>query len=600
MAVPLLDIRVNFDRLGLSRLANDGFETDTAGWSVAAGIQSLATSITRTVSAPYMGVAVGRLVTTATSGSGAKYVMASTFTSGRTYRFRVYLKSISGTTSALIRIGSLGTVGDQATATMTLTTSWAAYTVDFTPSGNRTDIEVDVCTNAAAIMTADIDDAEVYDLTDDLTTDADALSTSVGANFEGGVAAGQATLTLRNDTNQWTDAAAPYNLQLGLTVYIRATYLGIPYGLFYGTVKRVTPDISSRDVSLFCDDPVAGWDAFNEINIAASMSRSISAFRGAILDAIGEPAVRRSLTTNDYEADNPETGADQSSASGLLAALDQSTRTLGFIRYDPSPSVLFVYVTKTDYDLLTQASSGTIDDTITGASVDFLDTDIVTMQRVDYSLRVSDPPTTVWTSTEVPISLAAGATRTIWASFTDAVTGAALVSTSTGSPTITPTFFDQAAKIVITAGGAATVSALSVTGTAQRAVPASATYTGSSTLGTFVGADTVRFVSSPTIAASLAQRIVERHDGTIPRTSFTLTNIFPAAVARLLGDSVAVNIRRSRAAAYTGIVNRIDQTFSLGGAQWDTTIALEPRLVAQSAYFTLDTSALDGAAVMAT
>jgi hypothetical protein len=34
--------------------------------------------------------------------------------------------------------------------------------------------------------------------------------------------------------------------------------------------------------------------------------------------------------------------------------------------------------------------------------------------------------------------------------------------------------------------------------------------------------------------------------------------------------------------------------------QWDTTIALEPRLVAQSTYFTLDTSALDGAAVMAT
>ena len=85
---PVLDIRVNFDRLGMSRLANDGFETDTAGWSVAAGIQSAATDITR-IGAPYMGTAAGRLVTTSTSGSGVKFVMSSVFTSGITYRFRV-------------------------------------------------------------------------------------------------------------------------------------------------------------------------------------------------------------------------------------------------------------------------------------------------------------------------------------------------------------------------------------------------------------------------------------------------------------------------------------------------------------------------------
>jgi hypothetical protein len=602
MAVPLLDVRVNFDQLGLTRLANDGFETDTSGWSVAAGIQAAATSITRTVSAPYMGAAVGRLVTTATNGSGVKFVMSSSFSSGVAYRFRVYLKSISGATTCGIRIGSLGTVGDRAVSTFTVTASWAAYSVDFTPTGNRTDIQVNVYTNSAAIMTVDIDDAEVYAVADDLTSRIDDLNASLGANFEGGPARGTMTLNVKNDDLIYTDGVLPFELQIGRVVYARASYAGIPYGLFYGTVKRVSPNVVDKFVSLFCEDPVAGWATFNSISIASSLTRSISEFRGAILDAIGEPAGRRSLSVMDYEANKPLTGADEADAVSLLASVDQSTESLGYVDYDPSPSVLFQYVTKTDYQMLTQALADTIDDTITGAQLDWLPDDIRTVQRVDYSLRQPDVPGTIWESTEVPISLPAGTSATYWASFADGTTGAVVGYTATGSPSVVMTAFNHSAKIVITAGGSdALVTELSVFGTVQTAVPASATYTTTSTLGTFVG-NTVSadFISSTPIAGSLAQRLVERYPGTIPRTSPTVTNIFPTAVARSLGDSISVNVRRVQAAAITGIVNRIDYHVSTAAAQWDTTFGIEPRSTVVTGLFILDTSALNGAALLGT
>lgn len=601
MAVPTLDIRVNFDRLGVSRLANDGFETDTAGWSVAAGIQAAATTITRTVSAPYMGVAVGRLVTTATNGSGVKFVMASTFASGTTYRFRVYLKSVSGTTAATIKIGSLGTVGDRASSALTMTTSWASYQVDFTPSGNRADIQVNVTNNAASIMTADIDDAEVFAVVDDVSAQADSFTFTHGANFEGGLAAGQCTLRLKNDTRTYTGAAANSTLAIGCPIYVRATYAGIAYGLFYGIIKRFVPDASMEMVEAFATDPVDSWSRSAEVSVAVSITRSISAFRGAILDALGEPAARRNLTLFEDEANIPVTGADQAGALSLLGELDKSTATIGYLLFDPSPSILYKYTTIARNARSSQAVDETITDVFTDIGYEVNEDVNITDQRVLFAIRA--PSTTavvVWQSSDLPISVAVGETRTIWATYSDPTLSSVLDITSINGPTVNFTPFSQSAKIeIIGPVGGTTISALAIEGQALLSGDSQSVLWSSATAGSWTvrGADiNATYVISAAAANGLADWSVNHLATYEPRLDLTVRQRFPTQVARQIGDRVVVQTPRVNTTSWSDLIRTVSTSISAGGSTWATTYGLEPAgipLVGNA--FTVNTTQLNDA-----
>ena len=68
--VPLVHTRIAWRPEQFNRCTNPGFETDTTGWSVAAGINSAGTSITRITTDSHSGSACGSLVTTSTAGSG--------------------------------------------------------------------------------------------------------------------------------------------------------------------------------------------------------------------------------------------------------------------------------------------------------------------------------------------------------------------------------------------------------------------------------------------------------------------------------------------------------------------------------------------------
>ena len=594
MATPTLQVIVT-GATSLTYIANDGFETNTTGWSVSAGINAAATSITRTATAPYMGAWMGRLVTTATNGSGVKYVLTGTFSTGNTYRFSVYLKSVSGTTSGKILIGSLGTAGDRANSTFTLTTSWVRYSVDWSPSSDRTDAQVNITNNAASAMTVDIDDAEVIESSADRTSITDHLVITRGFNFEGGLAAGSGTLHLKNIAKALSTGNA--QLRAGNKVYIRATYGGIAYGLIYGLVTRVVWNVDET-VDVFFDEISAAWSSVDEVNIAASMTRSLSTFRGLILDAMGLTATQRNLATSEAEADIPLTGADQASAVSLLAAIDHSTATVSYLVPDPSPSVLYVYTTLPRMARSTQATDETVGDQYTAIALSVDGEHDVTTQRVTMTGRTLAPGTLVWTSDEVPFTVAAGETRTIWATFSAPTIGAALTTVGTVTPTFTP--FSGSAKIVV---GPGTITAMTVSGSAAVAQSGTSAFYDSAVTPIRSGQPyDAEYLPSVAAAAGLAEFIVRQsasfdRNGR-PRGDVTMTNAFPTIVARQLGDRVNVS-PLAVYVAYDATIETITTEVDMGAAEWQVTWRLGPDGVTNlGTFFVLGTSALGGAHIL--
>jgi hypothetical protein len=102
------------------------------------------------------------VATYATSGSGVRYV---TFTLGLgidfrqniPYRFVVRLKSVSGATGLKLWVGSEGSNTNSASTTPTITTAWADYAVDWTPSLDATDVVLVIMVNSAATATFRVD-----------------------------------------------------------------------------------------------------------------------------------------------------------------------------------------------------------------------------------------------------------------------------------------------------------------------------------------------------------------------------------------------------------------------------------------------------------
>src|SRR3990167_6889778 len=225
-AGPLPVVRCLWRPEQFNRCDNPGFENNLGGWSVAAGINAAGTSITRITTDFQAGAACASVVTGTNDGGGVNFDLgADTYypeaTYGTVYAALVYLKwsagarkiklimgsegtgadrasttitlqdawtpyrvlwmptaartdaqvaitSVSGTTSGRLRLGSIGTAADRGDQAITLTTSWALYTVDWTASADRTDGCIAVSNGAASVMTANMCFVEVYEALDDL------------------------------------------------------------------------------------------------------------------------------------------------------------------------------------------------------------------------------------------------------------------------------------------------------------------------------------------------------------------------------------------------------------------------------------------------
>ena len=165
---PLPSVRVAWRPEQFNRVSNPGFETNTTGWSVTAGINAAGTSITRITTDSHSGSACASVVCTTTDGSGTNFDMGSDryyaeASYGAVYVAVVWLKRVSGSRRAKLILGSEGTSSDRATLTITdLPDAWTPYVIRWLPTGTRTDVQLAITNGSAEALTVRVDDVAVY------------------------------------------------------------------------------------------------------------------------------------------------------------------------------------------------------------------------------------------------------------------------------------------------------------------------------------------------------------------------------------------------------------------------------------------------------
>jgi hypothetical protein len=612
---PTIDVLVDWRKAGFATIANPIFATATTGWSVGASINAAATSLTRSTGdgpAVVPGGSAARtyatLVTTGTNGSGCNYDFGTTsFTSGRTYRFRVWIKSVSGTTSAKILVGSLGTPGDRASATMTITTSWVAYEVNWTPSGTRTDVEVNVTNNAASIMTARISVGEVFETLDDIEADVTGLSYGRGSAFDGASESpGFAALRVKNSSLKYNPDNASSTifglLKLGRPVLIRATWSNLLYPLFYGTLTRIVLYPESRTAELHFADPLHEYDRF-EANLATSQSRTLQEFRGEILDLMGVTSSQRSLTTG-VESNRPTTWADAVSGLSVLESVNAGCATAHYIRPHPSTAVLYQYVTVDRMTLAASTSSESWDGVdITDASgFDFTDEAIANSQRVVAHPR--QPVTLaewgkVWDGVNIlPYALPNGSSVTFWANCATPVMSP--VTDEHSDPvvalTINDTAYGQNIKLEITnsSGTDTVLTGLDIFAYAIAAdLDQTAVVEDSSSIATYGRRQPAPMDSEWLIdqgdAEGLAAWVVLRYKDPKARPLVTRQNEFPSVLTREVTETIALTIVRTSTSAKEHLIRSFRHDV-VPGMSWGATYQLEEAPGTGTVWFQLDTA----------
>lgn len=253
------ELTVNIDDVAVyqvdafSQVENGTFEVDTTGWSVSAGnFAAAATSITRTAGG-FGGSYCGRLVTTASASSGVTFDLGGRkFTSGRTYRARIGVKTVSGNTGFTLHLGS-PTSSDSATASVTAPAGWAWFTVDWTPAADRTNAEVAIYSSGTSVRTVDVDELEVYEAHDDLGTDAGDLTWE--RSHEG---IGTITVKVKNTDGKYdprNSSGALYgSVAPGKRIWGRATYSNALYPLLFGSLVTVEPNPYTPHADIVAED----------------------------------------------------------------------------------------------------------------------------------------------------------------------------------------------------------------------------------------------------------------------------------------------------------------------------------------------------------
>lgn len=645
-------------RDALTQVENGNFTDDTGGWVVTAGINAAATSITRVAAdSPISGKACGELVTTATNGSGCDYDLGTVkFTSGRTYRLAVWLKSVSGTTSARLRLGSLGTAADRGDASITLTSAWARYTVDWTPSADRTDVELAISNGTAAAMTARIAAVELFEAIDDVSADAanlvepPATSSSVpvltfgrGASFDNaGAATGFANFTVTNTSGKYTKDNASsvlYGLlQGGRMVLIRARYNAGLWPLFGGRLRRLVPLPMSRTVQLVCTDPLEDLR-----RIQYSVAPYTYGYGDHRVVALTARDIRNYGTGTDAAGAIESTRFWTGLGSGghllpYLEELNEATGSVHFVRPDADALVVWRLITvdRTVHSDASSTSETWDDDLADLTGYDVTEEAIVNRQRVEvtpyrlaesvYAARAQTPGsgsiiddvdgtfrigsgdfTVTMPEATMPLTVPANTRRVLrFVSSVPLYQVGVAISYTSGSATETVTVENNEITVTLDAGSTdAVLSSLNLGGQpvyetsvndADEAANDSV-FTSGERQGLPV---TGRRVNTPAQAYGLALWRLWRYSVWRGRPSAQVENLFARQLAREVTDRIALNFARlSLSGKVLGILSLKTSVYD-NSLRWVTTYDLEELpSVPAGGWFTLDSSALDSSAVLA-
>ncbi len=210
---PSLEVRATWRPERYTRLANGTFETDVAGWSVAAGINAAGTSVTRITTDARSGSACGRIVIPATVDAGANHDLGSQ----RWYAdaghstlvvVKLWLKRGSGGRSVRVTIGSEGTVTARASIEVELLDEWQEYILTWRPQVSVTDAQLAIMSADGQAMTVLVDDVLVYSPLASQVDDGSFLTDTTGWVTDGSLIAGAATSLTRIPSDGMVDGSA--------------------------------------------------------------------------------------------------------------------------------------------------------------------------------------------------------------------------------------------------------------------------------------------------------------------------------------------------------------------------------------------------------
>lgn len=420
----------------------------------------------------------------------------------------------------------------------------------------------------------------------DISDDSISARWGRGANFDGtSESPGFATIEVKNDDRRFS----PYNasspiasvLKIGKLLRVTCVMSSVTYYMFEGYLRRVVED--DKTASLFAEDALWRYSRLTA-SVAASSGRTLTDFRTAILDDIGATATR-TLGTGTAEQMTPVTGADQQNARALLTGINAAAGSIHFIQ---AISGGHRYKVITRLEMQTNASVETISDTdfaepfpesLRGSA--YTDEGVINRMHVQAKPRLLDNlSSVVWESSEAPFSMAASATRTLWANFSDPTFSPSLSYASTGTPTVTPTFFSSSAKLVI-AGGAtgAQFSSLTIRGTAapvrdlQSHVVEDAT--SQTDYGVLNDSMSSELISSASQAEGLASWYIYRYKQPKARPSMTAVNRWTTQLNREVGDRITLTAGRIGVTAQPFWIRSFVTTVKVAGAIWVTDYNLE-------------------------
>jgi len=425
----------------------------------------------------------------------------------------------------------------------------------------------------------------------DITADCLSATWTRGTNFDGSSdSPGTCVLVVRNDTQKYDPKNSGSSLygyiKPGPRVHIRATYSGTTYGCFFGYLRRVIPQPLTRTCELHFEDQLYALGR-QEANVALSATRSLAAFRGAILDDIGEASNRRDLADG-VENDIPMTAANGVSALGRLADCNRASGSVHWCAATDGAGGAgnppYVYHVRERVELLTGSPVATYNASATGVSIDSYDlTDeaVVNGQRVTASITgFPNAIEVLWTSPTVPLVIPASTTTYLWADV-GAAQSVTVAYAATGTVTTGVTMYDTSAYISLAVGGTAvTVTELTVSG--QRGVSANvsawsedAASRAATAYGPLDGSEiTTSLLSSLSMADGLADSIVYRYATPRTRPNLTLVNTWPDQLSRDLCDRVAATSTRLSLSAVPYLIRGVTTTVS-DPNYWVTSYKLE-------------------------
>lgn len=320
-------------------------------------------------------------------------------------------------------------------------------------------------------------DGDFSDTIDDITADVVSIDWQLGGSGDHVTAQNPGSATVRvqafdgkyNPDNG--SSVLTGKLKVGRPIWIGLgsdlSISGNDVGVFAGYVRKIIPGPVAGGVvpfaDLVCEDALGSYGR-RPVKVAAATTFSYGSLRAAVLSDIGE-----ANTDLGDEIDTlPLADAISSSALAILEELNVATGSRHWTKPASSAASFYTYTLINRQYKLTQSAT---DDSINGDDVTALSgyevtsENVVNYQEIDVS-PVHFPPGAgdVWTYDQPTFGITT-TPKTIWASFDDFVSDAALdYNSAGGAVTANLTNFGTTAKIVLSSASTSTITGLKITG----------------------------------------------------------------------------------------------------------------------------------------